>query len=183
MIKKPDKSKKREAGQAMVEFALVLPLFLLILFFIIDFGWIAFQQASFEYGYMQSSWSVTAADIGDNDPVEEVPSSEVFAGSVVADAIRKDILNSTIGIIKTEILVSDASATFYNKEKRFELPGHDPEEVNEGRSITRYMDLEATIRYRIEPLTFVGKLFFGRDVYLNKVLERTRVVRSQSRTE
>lgn len=47
-MKKPLRSmkKRREDGQAMVEFALVLPIFLLILCGIIDFGWLFYNQLS-----------------------------------------------------------------------------------------------------------------------------------------
>ncbi len=38
--------KKNEDGQAMVEFALILPIFLLILCGIIDFGWLFYNQLS-----------------------------------------------------------------------------------------------------------------------------------------
>lgn len=37
---------KREDGQSMVEFALILPIFLLILCGIIDFGWLFYNQLS-----------------------------------------------------------------------------------------------------------------------------------------
>ncbi|MGN0383442.1 MAG: TadE/TadG family type IV pilus assembly protein [Eubacterium sp.] len=37
---------KKEEGQAMVEFAMVLPIFLLVLCGIIDFGWLFFNQLS-----------------------------------------------------------------------------------------------------------------------------------------
>ncbi len=40
------KKDKREDGQAMVEFALILPIFLLILCGIIDFGWLFYNQLS-----------------------------------------------------------------------------------------------------------------------------------------
>lgn len=40
------KNNKREDGQAMVEFALILPIFLLILCGIIDFGWLFYNQLS-----------------------------------------------------------------------------------------------------------------------------------------
>ncbi len=40
------KKQKREDGQAMVEFALILPIFLLILCGIIDFGWLFYNQLS-----------------------------------------------------------------------------------------------------------------------------------------
>ena len=40
------KRSRKEDGQAMVEFALVLPVFLLILCGIIDFGWLFYNQLS-----------------------------------------------------------------------------------------------------------------------------------------
>lgn len=40
------KKNKREDGQAMVEFALILPIFLQILCGIIDFGWLFYNQLS-----------------------------------------------------------------------------------------------------------------------------------------
>lgn len=46
MRKRFIKRKKREDGQAMVEFALILPIFLLILCGIIDFGWLFYNQLS-----------------------------------------------------------------------------------------------------------------------------------------
>ncbi len=47
-MKKGFKSKKGkgEDGQAMVEFALILPIFLLILCGILDFGWLFYNQLS-----------------------------------------------------------------------------------------------------------------------------------------
>ena len=38
------RSKRAEGGQAMTEFALVMPLFLIMCLFVIDFGWIAYQK-------------------------------------------------------------------------------------------------------------------------------------------
>ena len=46
MKKAIGKKQKREDGQAMVEFALILPIFLLILCGIIDFGWLFYNQLS-----------------------------------------------------------------------------------------------------------------------------------------
>lgn len=45
IYRKP-KKQRREDGQAMVEFALILPIFLLILCGIIDFGWLFYNQLS-----------------------------------------------------------------------------------------------------------------------------------------
>lgn len=46
MKKRPRKKCSGEDGQAMVEFALILPIFLLILCGIIDFGWLFYNQLS-----------------------------------------------------------------------------------------------------------------------------------------
>lgn len=45
-IQRKSKKDKKEDGQAMVEFALILPVFLLILCGIIDFGWLFYNQLS-----------------------------------------------------------------------------------------------------------------------------------------
>lgn len=42
------KAKKKEEGQAMVEFALVLPILLLVVCGIIDFGWMFFNQLTLQ---------------------------------------------------------------------------------------------------------------------------------------
>lgn len=42
------KKKRKESGQAIVEFALVLPLFLLLVMGIIDFGWLFYNYTTFE---------------------------------------------------------------------------------------------------------------------------------------
>lgn len=46
MIRKIREKCRREDGQAMVEFALILPIFLIILCGIIDFGWLFYNQLS-----------------------------------------------------------------------------------------------------------------------------------------
>ena len=46
MKKRLKKAFGREDGQSMVEFALILPIFLLILCGIIDFGWLFYNQLS-----------------------------------------------------------------------------------------------------------------------------------------
>ena len=42
------KKGKRESGQAIVEFALVLPMFLLLVMGILDFGWLFYNYIAFE---------------------------------------------------------------------------------------------------------------------------------------
>lgn len=172
-----------ESGQSIVEMALVLPVFLLILFFIIDFGWLAYQRASFEYGYMQASWSISADDLGDTDPLEDVPSEIVYSGDVVSDTIRNDIKNSSMGISSDNLSVINAEAVLYNVEEHFTVPGRTSYETLYAVSRTRFMNIRAVLRYYVQPVTYVGKFFFGNVVSFEKELDRTRVVRTHSRTE
>ena len=173
----------KESGQALIEFALVFPLFLLILFAIIDFGWIGYQKASFEYGYMQASWYVSADDLNDYDTLENTPSKKTYIGSVVADVLREDLEDSSIGIIPTNLSVRNARATLYNEKGSFSVPGPSGKADNEAEGITRYMDVSASIVYEVQSLTFLGKTLFGDNFSFKKDLDRTRVVRRQTRSE
>lgn len=174
----------KESGQAILEFALIFPIFLLILFGIIDFGWIGYQRMSFEYGYIQSSWYISAGDLNDYDLLEDVPSENFYTGAVVADLLREGLENSSLGIMPKKLGVKNARATLYNKKEEFKVPGRNElGGLNEGYGITRYMDVNALIDYEIQPLTFVGRTFFGDNIIFKKELDRTRIVSRQIRTE
>ncbi|MFW5649593.1 MAG: TadE family protein [Candidatus Alkaliphilus sp. MAG34] len=174
----------KESGQAILEFALIFPVFLLILFGIIDFGWIGYQRMSFEYGYIQSSWYISAGDLNDYDLLEDVPSENLYTGAIVADLLREGLENSSLGIMPKKLGVKNARATLYNKKEEFKVPGRNELGVlNEGYGITRYMDVNALIDYEIQPLTFVGRTFFGDNITFKKELNRTRIVSRQIRTE
>ena len=170
-------------GQAMVEFALTLWLFIMITFFIIDFGWVSFQKTVFEYGYIHSSWAITAADLGDADPLEEVPSEASYTGSKVSDAIFEEFSKSAPGIVEANMTISNAKAVLHNEANPYQVPGRNPGDAVQAISRTRYMDLNADFTYVVYPLTPIGKLFFGNDVTLEKELTRTRVVGTQHRSE
>ena len=174
----------KESGQAILEFVLIFPVFLLILFGIIDFGWIGYQRMSFEYGYIQSSWYISAGDLNDYDLLEDVPSENLYTGAIVADLLREGLENSSLGIMPKKLGVKNARATLYNKKEEFKVPGRNELGVlNEGYGITRYMDVNALIDYEIQPLTFVGRTFFGDNITFKKELNRTRIVSRQIRTE
>lgn len=180
---KKKRETRGEKGQAIVEFALVFPMFLLIIFGIIDFSWIGYQKASFEYGYMQASWYVSAEDLNDYDTLEKTPSQKTYTGTIVADILREDIEGSSLGIKPESLSVRNARAKLYNKEGGFKVPGATGRGDNEAYGITRYMDISAFIDYEVQPLTFLGRTLFGDNFSFTKALDRTRVVRRQTRSE
>lgn len=179
---KRKKTNLEESGQAIVEFALVLPIFIMILFAIVEFSWIGYQKASFEYGYIQASWYVSANDLNDYDDLEKIPSEAIYKGSIVSDTLREDMEDSSLGVNPTKLSIRDAEAKLYNEKGTFKVIGQDGSEVD-AYGITRYMDLTANIDYEIQPLTFFGKSLFGDNLSFTKDLDRTRVVRRQVRTE
>ncbi len=174
--------KQNDSGQAMVEFALTLWIFLLIIFFIIDFGWVAYQRTSFEYGYIHSSWAISADDLGDKDPLDEDPSEASYSGTLVSDALSDELDERSPGIIAANMTITNAKAELYNKPETYKVPGRTGDAI-EAVSRTRYMDLSADFSYVIRPITPIGKMFFKEEITVEKELERTRVVRTQHRSE
>lgn len=60
------RKKDRESGQAMVEFALVLPILLLIVCGIIDFGWLFFNQLSLDNACREGARYATVHSINED---------------------------------------------------------------------------------------------------------------------
>ena len=175
---------KKECGQALVEFALVLPLFLAMVLFIIEVGWIIIQRTVFDQGYMYSSWSVTADKLGDSDTLDETPSHAIYYGTVVIDAMMDGLKESDLwGFEPGNVSIINAEADLYNMEETYHVPGRTPADVILAVNRTRYMDLSADISYSITPLTFFGRFLFDNSITVEKEISCTRVVASQHRSE
>lgn len=175
---------KQDKGQAMVEFALVLPVFLVIILFIIEAGWMTYQQSVFDQSYQYSSWTIQASDLGDSDPLESCPASAVYSGNTVSDPLVERIKEASFwGFIPENLTVSNAQAVMHNEEETFLVPGRTPSDTVTATSRTRYMDLEATLSYDIYPLTFLGQQVFGTRVTKEKKLSCNRIVATQHRSE
>ncbi len=172
-----------DSGQALIEFALTVWLLIMITFAIIDFSWISFQRASFEYGYMYASWSISANDLGDTDPLEEVPSEAEYTGTAVSDILFDDINDRSPGIIDSNLMIMNANAKLYNEADHYNVPGRTPGNPVQAISRTRYMDLTADFSYVIRPLTPIGGMLFGNDITVEKELACIRVVGTQHRSE
>ncbi len=70
----PKPSKRREIGQSMVEFALLLPIFLVVIFIIVDFGvgisrWVIITNATREGARL----GAVCVDGSDCDPLTDIP--------------------------------------------------------------------------------------------------------------
>lgn len=173
---------KDERGQAMVEFALVFPIFLVIVLFIVDASWVAMQRTAFDHGCMMSTWTITPGEIGYNDYAQEFETT-----ANVGDALRVNIQKSNIwGLLPDNISISNARARCYSQKGSFNVPigqgNSSDSDVLEASSENWYMDLSATIHYDIYPLTFVGSWFFSNRVTVEKQYEATTALQAEKRT-
>lgn len=65
------KLKKKESGQAAVEFALVMPFFLIIIFLIIDFGWLFYNMISVETAARNAARDACVSQVQYTSSVDE----------------------------------------------------------------------------------------------------------------
>lgn len=71
------KKKRREEGQAIVEFAIVLPIFLLLVMGIIDFGWLFYNYISVENSARNAArtacveYAKVCYNEGENEPIDK----------------------------------------------------------------------------------------------------------------
>lgn len=182
-----DTGKRRTSGQALVEFALVFPLFIMILFAIIDFGWMAYQKAAFDYSRIHTSWDYAGLDVGN-------PSSTTFNWSYeqtdptksqtyttgVQDAVMESIKKApSIGFDTSELTVTNAKVTISNVPSESTVPDRktDPDPTK-ATKVTRQARLEATVRYNVKPI--IGLLI--KPVEVTEKIDVTHVVGNQTRT-
>ena len=180
-----DTGKRRTSGQALVEFALVFPLFIMILFAIIDFGWMAYQKAAFDYSRIHTSWDYAGLDVGN-------PSSTTFNWSYeqtdptksqtyttgVQDAVMESIKKApSIGFDTSELTVTNAKVTISNVPSESTVPdrNYDPTKATK---VTRQARLEATVKYNVKPI--IGLLI--KPVEVTEKIDVTHVVGNQTRT-
>lgn len=180
-----DTGKRRTSGQALVEFALVFPLFIMILFAIIDFGWMAYQKAAFDYSRIHTSWDYAGLDVGN-------PSSTTFNWSYeqtdptksqtyttgVQDAVMESIKKApSIGFDTSELTVTNAKVTISNVPSESTVPDRNLD-ATKATKVTRQARLEATVRYNVKPI--IGLLI--KPVEVTEKIDVTHVVGNQTRT-
>lgn len=177
---------RRKSGQALVEFALVFPLFIVILFTIIDFGWMAYQKAAFDYSRIHASWDYAGLDV--NNPTSSTfdwrygsssdPSVRKKYTIGVPAAVRASIEKApSIGFDPSQLNVNSASVTMWNVPSESSVPDRLGEPTR-ATKLTRKAKLEATVTYRIKPI--IGLLIQPVDV--TEQINVTHTVGDQTRT-
>ena len=187
---------KKEDGQAIVEFALVIPIFLLLFFGIVEFGWTSYQKTVFMQGYSRASYDATAKALNDKDPLEfydtqvENPDPDftfgyqVYEGLFIENLIKDSIIESSLWGFKDQNLkVTNGRAVLHNKETTFDVPGIKDGTSTRARKITRTMELTGDLTYTVYPISGLGRFFYGEEIVFKKHLDCDRVIATQERRE
>ena len=176
-------SKRSTSGQALVEFALVFPLFIAILFAIIDFGWMAYQKAAFDYSRIHTSWDYAGLDV--NNPSSTTfklrytddPTTTGTYTEGVPKAVKDSIAKApSIGFDANELNVTSASVTMSNIPTESTVPDREGN-ATKATKIARQATLKATVTYKIKPI--IGLLIQPVDVVED--INVTHVVGDQTR--
>lgn len=174
----------RESGQTLVEFVLVLPLFLVLLFGVIDFGWIAYQKACFDYSRIHASWDFAELNLSDPRYGSYDSKGEVTVTDGVADAVKHAIADAPAmkGFDPNQLSVSEASITLSNTDRDLEVPdrtGAPSSSANgvKSQQVARQAHLKAKVSYGLESLAG----FFG-PLTVTETVDVTHAVGNQTRT-
>ena len=162
-------SKRRTSGQALVEFALVFPLFIAILFAIIDFGWMAYQKAAFDYSRIHTSWDYAGLDVNNPSSTNfdwrytgNPTTTKTYDSDSVRKAVRDSIAKApSIGFDADELNVTSASVTMSNISTESTVPDREGN-ATKATKIARQATLKATVTYKIKPI--IGLLIQPVDV-------------------
>lgn len=162
---------KIERGQGLVEFALTAILFFMLVFLIIDVSYTGFRIIMFDYSYQQSTWRLFPYD-PDPNAVKTINFSDYQA----SEDIKNHIVKHGLAIKKSDLYVKTYTFRIYTEHVKHNKHA-DGTPINEKR---RYLKIDAEIKYKFKPLTPFGELIFGKEVVLNKRLNRLRLLQSKS---
>lgn len=193
------RKKNWETGQALVEWALVFPVFLLLVCGIIDFSWIGYQRLLFESSIQRTAWDftlnlqhpTTGEALKEKDVLEKIkpkkydissPASAVTVNGktyTLGEGIRKHMLQGAAGLLKEdELTVPSAEAVFSIKELKETYSNETGKESVDFDSYQLRVDLTGDLKYRVELLTPISRIFIpSGEVIFEKKLVRERTER------
>jgi Flp pilus assembly protein TadG len=165
--------RRKESGQALIEYALVLPLFLMVLCATIDCAWIGYQYICFDYSYREASWELSVAD-GD------VSQPYTLSGWQASTPIIQNMEATALGIDRDNLSVDNASIYQWSDRKTDYYPGAEKGTYEKKENYWRYMQIVAKLKYQVYPPTPVGQVLFGKRLTYTKMLDKLRLKQIKS---
>lgn len=194
------KFKKNEKGQAMVEYAIVLPIFLLVMMFLMEIGWITYQKVIFDYTCRNTAWEIGNIQVKGYEgftwprwfsnaeehvmnykTVTVIPTSN--SNGVIKEYFSIANDNTTGHIDTDNITVSNGKVSIYPGDKHYRNKkpmGEDPEiqqEVQDNIFRTTNIEIEGKIEYVVQTITPVNQLcekIFGQPIKLTNNLYKVK---------
>jgi Flp pilus assembly protein TadG len=108
--------KKRSKGQALVEFALVLPLLLLLVMGIIDFGLIMQQYLTLQHSVREGA---RMASVGGNDTDVISRVEEILASRWASDEVTVNVAKTNKGTYEESVVTVNAPVAFITPLESF----------------------------------------------------------------
>lgn len=164
----------REEGQALLEFALVFPLFVLLIFATIELGWVGYQHISFEYACSHANWGYVKEKYKDAGDYADTAPTDINSG--VDTVVKKAITDSGwFGMDASKLVVSGAEVTLTSTSSSFGVPNYD-KKPHDATQYTRHMHARATISYRVKPLVglFITEHGMERTVDYDQIIGQQR---------
>lgn len=163
--------KSNEKGQEMVEFALVLPIFLLVCFGIIDFSWIMNQYISFNQAARSAEWNVKIEDTKGSDSADSLS----VANDVAEPIINKEMADDSPTLQTSDLTVSNSSISI-SSQKQYYCNPDDNGSVNNFTRNYRMIRVQADLSYKVPLLTPVAKMLFQQGITLSKHIDKERIL-------
>jgi Flp pilus assembly protein TadG len=160
---------RNETGQTLVEFALVVPIFLALVFFIIDLGWITTNYLTFDYSYRiaATQMSITQSESGTQ------ANNHIKTETVALSPLPK-FTNANLSVSGSIITVTTEPVDY-----------HTPNTSGGTDTHTRkwtYADIYSNLAYKIKPITPIGSAIFGGDITFTKELNKHRLLQTTEGT-
>lgn len=170
-----------EKGQAMVEYALVLPIFLMILMFTIDVGWLIYQKSMFDYTCRNSAWELRLSQDEDwvmNNGIEIIHSGR-YANDLLSQQFKEVDRDGKFKIDMNKVSFANGKIGIYpgEKEYKYKRPGSIPDDVvvhTDLKFKTVTMEIEGKIEYQVYALTPLTKPFFKDGIKLTNNLYKAK---------
>lgn len=173
-------TQNKEKGQAMIEFALVLPLFIIFVFFIIDVGWISYQKILFSYTTRNIAWEFQDKQLDDwvIQANQHYTSNGWEADSKIKDSFMTSNANKGNIIDSDRIRVNNSSISMYAGKRKYAYNVNHSGVAQEYRSDinmnTTTYEIKSTIYYDLKPITPIANMFFKDGITLKNDVYKVR---------
>lgn len=179
---------KNEKGQGLLEFALVIPVFLALVLFIMEVGWISYNKILFDYAVRNNVWTVKMDE--DRQASQSKRSMWVStdrAWYYIYETFKKEIQENKSPINLDNVVVKRPQIMIHvgNKQQSYKtvrmergVDYYGRPRLREGKDVINFassiVEMTAELSYKIECLTPIGRSILGDGITVKQDLDKVR---------